>query len=131
MKKKIVLYLLTTVILCFCFSSCILLNANQSLEVEKIEYIDNTHFKIYCTGYGQQSGFPAKSHIIISDEYTYKEINLSHTVIDIEFEYTLFISIGVIAVCEVDPPFESGEKVVIWLDSPFEQTYGYAELTVP
>ena len=108
-----------------------MLNTNQSLEVEKIEYIDNTHFKIYCTGYGQQGGFPAKSFIIVSDKYTYKEINPSHKVISLEYEYPLFISIGVIAICEVDPPFESGEKVVVWLNSPFEETYGHAELTVP
>ena len=70
--------------------------------------------------------------IIISDNFTkYEKTNKSHKVIDIEYEYTLFVSVGVVAICEVDPPFESEEKIVVWLESPFEQTYGYAELTVP
>ena len=115
----------------FAFSSCLIFNTEQPLTVDKIEYIDDTHFKIYCTGYGED-GLPADDYIIVSDEYTKnKETKITHTVKNRTYEYMLFISIGVVAEFEVDPPFESGEKVVVWLDTPFEDTYGYAEFTIP
>ena len=98
--------------------------------MEKIEYIDETHFKIYCTGYGESGGLPANEYIIISDEYS-SRAQLTHEVVDVEQIYTLFFSVGVEAECEVSPPFKSGEKVVVWLNTPFEETYGYAEFTVP
>jgi len=116
----------------FIFSSCLLLNTKQPLKVEKIEFIDSTHFKIYCTGYGIDGGLPADDYIIVSNEYTkYEETKITHKVENVSYTTTLFVSIGVIAECEVSPFFESGEKIVVWLDSPFEETYGYGEFTVP
>lgn len=124
MKARI--YISYVFFLSLFLSSCIMFNANKDLTVDKAEYSDSTHFTLYCLGYG----LPADKYIIISDEYAH-DANSTHTVISSEPVYWLFISIGSVVECEVSPPFESGEKVVVWLDSPFEKTYGYAEFTVP
>ena len=126
---KNLFFIFVLLFICFLFSSCIF-NLDKPLSVEKIEYIDETHFKIYCTGYGESGGLPANEYIIISDEYS-SRAQLTHEVVDVEQIYTLFFSVGVEAECEVSPPFKSGEKVVVWLNTPFEETYGYAEFTVP
>lgn len=132
MKNKKNLFL--TMILCspFLFTSCLYFNLGDPFTVEKIEYIDDTHFEIYCTGYGENNSFdlPNKKYIIVSDEYS-NNPKITHKVIKAESVIPLFISFGVIAICEVDPPFKQGEKVVVWLDSPLEDTYGYAEFVVP
>ena len=131
-KKNRLMIVMILFLSFFLFSACLFLNAKQPLEVEKIEFIDSTHFNIYCTGYGADGGLPDDDYIIVSDEYTkYEETKKTHKVENVSYNYTLFISIGVIAECEVSPSFESGEKVVVWLDSPFEETYGYSEFTVP
>lgn len=125
MKVRIIFFIFVHFLSLF-FSSCLIFNASKDITVDKAEYIDSTHFTLYCMGYG----LPADKYIIISDEYAY-EAKPTHTVISREPVYSLFISFGTVVDCEVSPPFESGEKVVVWLDSPFEKTYGYAEFTVP
>ena len=123
-RKNIILIVLS--VFSLFFSSCLIFNANKTLTVDKAEFIDSTHFTLYCLGYG----LPADKYIIISNEYAY-DAKTTHTVISSEPVYSLFISIGAVTDCEVSPSFEAGEKVVVWIDSPFEETYGYAEFTVP
>lgn len=128
MKK--ILYIIFTLLIICSFSSCIF-NTDKALTVERIEYIDETQFELYCTGYGEYGGLPHKEYIIISDRYEPNAVPTHKVVKTTPILLLFFIQAGAAGICEVDPPLESGEKIYVWFDTPLEPTYGVAEFIVP
>ena len=128
-----------TFIFFFCIANIVYLNScifavlsNRSLGIDRAEYVDTTHFLLYFSGTETETGLPDKESLFISDEFAYKAIP-THSVVNIKRDWWDILLGGYLYQCEVTPPFESGEKVCVWVEDGtyYEDIDGYAEFIVP
>ena len=122
MKKIVNIFVL--LIMLITMISCEIVPSNNPV-IKWVKYIDETHFELYDVGdWGYV--FPGTDLGIYDENNIFEE--RSHRIIDYKYKKRLVNHL----ICEVSPPFEAGETVVVvGFGSLEDGVIGEARFTVP
>ena len=130
-NSKKAIRILIIFVLPMILSSCIFLVSGQ-LKIDRAEYEDATHFLLYFSGKDSECFLPDEDSIFVSNKHAYST-ERTHNVVSIERDWWDIFMGGYLYRCEVNPPFEAGEKVYVYTDvhSQYSEIGGVGEFTVP
>lgn len=130
-NSKKAIRILIIFVLPMILSSCIFLVSGQ-LKIDRAEYEDATHFLLYFSGKDSEGFLPDEDSIFVSNKHAYSA-ERTHNVVSIERDWWDIFMGGYLYRCEVNPPFEAGEKVNVYIDvhSQYSEIGGVGKFTVP